>query len=145
MTIFEVKNMPKTKETEDVFEQMFESQVHEFVEQHLNIINEESNVFKMAKKFEDRYDFVISKTKERVNIKISEVRKQNHNLYLKITQKRISLIENEMEKLKEDIEKSLEEHNEISSDQEEILSEIFTKKKSEILNDILNELSFKFL
>lgn len=137
--------MPKSEETEDIFEQMFESKVHEFVEQHLNIINEESNVFKMAKKFEDRYDFVISKTKERINMKISETRKQNHNLYLKITQIRISLIENEMEKLTEAIEKSLEEHNEISSEQEKILSEIYTKKKSEILNNILNELSFKFL
>lgn len=137
--------MPKSEETEDIFEQMFESKVHEFVEQHLNIINEESNVFKMAKKFEDRYDFVISKTKERINMKISEIRKQNHNLYLKITQIRISLIENEMEKLTEAIEKSLEEHNEISSEQEKILSEIYTKKKSEILNNILNELSFKFL
>jgi len=92
--------MSKREENEDIFEEMFEKQVHEFVDKHIHLIKEELNIFEMAKKFEDRYNFVISKTEERVQNKIDEIKAKNQVLYLRITSQRISQIETEIEQLK---------------------------------------------
>jgi hypothetical protein len=137
--------MSRREESENIFEEMFEKQVHEFVDAHIHLIKEGLNVFEMAKKFEDRYDYVIAKTEEQVQKKIDTIKGRNQKMYLKIISQRISQIETEMEKLAEDIEKSLEEHNSISNNQEIKIKQIYDQNKDKLLKRIINILDFNFV
>ncbi|MCP4761677.1 MAG: hypothetical protein GY870_07835 [archaeon] len=139
--------MPKSnrkQESMDLFEEMFEKQVHSFLDQHKHLIDTESNVFEMAKKFDERYRFVIFKGRDEINRKIEIIRERNKIFYQKIMRSRKKTIEEQFEKLQHDIDRSIEEHNNINMNQEEKLTKIYEKNKEQLINQILNELGLNF-
>lgn len=137
--------MAKDKADEDIFEEMFEKQVHDFLDQHMHLIKEEQNVFKMAKKFEERYQYVIARSRENVDKKIENVKKRNEVLFNKLISDRKEVIKKEMDNIESDIAESLKEHDKISKEQEDILNLLYNEKKASLIEKILKELGFEFI
>ncbi len=139
--------MPKSsrkQESMDLFEEMFEKQVHSFLDQHKHLIEKETNVFEMAKKFDERYRFVIFKGRDEINRKIEIIRERNKIFYQKIINKRRKTIEKQFLKLQHDIDRSIEEHNNINKNQEEKLTTIYENNREQLVNQILDELGLNF-
>ena len=137
------KKVSKDIKSDSIFEAMFESQVHEFVEQH-NHLFEELNLFKMARAFEERYDYVITTATARVNSHIKRTKRKNNKLYNEIVEQRKDSINSEMDKMKISIEKSIKEHNNQNNDHIKKLNQVYKKNKEKLIDIILNEMEINF-
>lgn len=140
-----VRDEEEIKKQEEIFEDMFESQVQGFMEQHEALLGEETNVFKMALKFEERYYYVIEQAKSQMNKKISDVKHKNQILYDEILTDKKAKIEDQFELLQEDIDRSLKEHDEICDRQEQKLRSLYSDKKNEFISKVLEELEVDFI
>jgi len=136
------KQEPISKDT--IFEQMFEKQVHDFVEQHDILLRENLNLFQMAKKFEERYDYVIETAKKRINDEISNAKLRNSSLHEELMNQRKELIEKEMEKLTLIINNTIQQH--LVKNQEDIaeLEKLYHDKKKELIDDIIKQIGINY-
>lgn len=137
-------NGEEIKRHDEMFEEMFESQVHDFMEQHKELFEEDLNVFKMAMRFEERYDFVIDQAKKQMEGKIKKTKERNSQIREDILGEKKSRIEEKLKLLQADIDKSLEEHNQICSDQEKKLRNLYDEHRSELVDKIIKELGVEF-
>ena len=131
------KDLNEIIEGEEVFEDIFETQVQEFMEKHAYLIKEELNIFKMAKAIEDRYKFVTGKAKERSQERINKVKEQNKIFYQTLMNERKQILEKEMKNIERDIEKATKEYILYEKQQEEEQNKIFDKKKEELIEKII--------
>ena len=70
--------MPKAKKgPKKSYEEMYTKQVSDFMETHGHIIEEEGDIFQMAKSFEERYDFVVSTARQQMDEEITEIKSRN--------------------------------------------------------------------
>jgi hypothetical protein len=137
--------MPKAKKgPKKLYEDIYTKQVSDFMDTHGHIIEEEGNVFKMAKTFEDRYEFVISTAKDQMNEEIENTKTRNEAFYDKIINEHKNKLQEDFQNLKLDIELTLEEHEVKVEIQEKVLADIFQKNKEKLLNNGIKELGLGF-
>jgi hypothetical protein len=137
--------MPKAKEApKKLFEDIYTKQVSDFMDAHGHIIEEEGNVFKMAKTFEDRYEFVISTAKDQMNEEIEETKTRNEAFYNNVINEHKNKLQEDFQNLKLDIELTLEEHEVKVDIQMKVLADIFQKNKEKLLKTGIEDLGLRF-
>jgi len=137
--------MPKAKKgPKKLYEDIYSKQVNEFMETHGHFIEEEGDIFKMAKSFEERYDFVISTAKKQMVDEIEEIKVRNADFYERlINEHKIKLLE-DFQNLKLDIELTLEEHEVKVEIQMKVLEDIFKKNRKKLVVEGIKELGLGF-
>lgn len=145
------ENTTETHDSIDIYEDMFEKQVHDYIEKHKeekfgkdHQTPKELNVFKIALELENRYNYIIKKAEERKDEAIKQIEKYNGELKRMILSEQRNNIEREMIALKNDIEESLEDHKKKEREMEDKIRKVYEENKQKILQEILDELGFNF-
>ena len=137
--------MPKAKKgPKKLYEDIYSKQVSDFMKTHGHIIEEEGDIFKMAKRFEDRYDFVISTAKKQMTDEITEVKTRNGEFSKRLINEHQNRLLEDFQNLKLDIELTLEEHEVKVDIQMKVLEEIFAKNKKKLIAEGMKELRLGF-
>ncbi|MBN2155425.1 MAG: hypothetical protein JW776_05235 [Candidatus Lokiarchaeota archaeon] len=137
--------MPKAKkEPKKLYEDIYTKQVQDFMETHSHIIQEEGDVFKMARSFEERYDFVISTAKQQKKDEIYEVEIRNAKFYDQLINEHKNKLLEDFQNLKLDIELTLEEHEVKVDIQMKVLEDLYIKNKKKLIDMGIKELELGF-
>jgi hypothetical protein len=132
------------KEPKKLYEDIYTKQVSDFMDTHGHIIEEEGNIFKMAKTFEDRYEFVISTAKDQMKEEIEETKTRNDAFHDKVINEHKNKLQEDFQNLKLDIELTLEEHDVKVDIQMKVLADIFQKNMEKLLKLGIEELGLGF-
>ena len=137
--------MPKAKKgPKKVYEDIYSKQVSEFMKTHGHIIEEEGDIFKMARSFEERYDFVISTAKNQMNEEIENVKVRNLEFSEHLINEHQNRLLEDFQNLKLDIELTLEEHEVKVDIQMKVLEEVYAKNKKKLIAEGIKELRLGF-
>ncbi len=137
--------MPKARKgPKKLYEDIYTKQVSDFMEKHGHLIQEEGDIFKMAKSFEERYDFVISTAKKQLNDEVEEVKHRNLEFSERLINEHKNKLLEDFQNLKLDIELTLEEHEVKVDIQMKVLEDVFAKNKTKILTEGIKELRLGF-
>ncbi len=137
--------MPKAKkEPKKLYEDIYSKQVSDFMETHGHIIEEEGDIFKMARTFENRYDFVISTSKEQMNEEIEQNKARNDAFYDNVINEQENKLQEDFQNLKLDIELTLEEHEVKVDIQMKVLEDLYSKNKEKLLEEGIKILGLDF-
>lgn len=130
---------------EEIYEDIFENQLNQYMDQISKSQIETFNAFEMAKIIEDRFDYIITKAKEKADNEISSVKDYNKSFAEKLISQRKSLIDSYMFNLQNDINKSIEEHNQICDKQIEKIRNKYKSNKDKLLKKFIECLGLEFL
>ncbi|MHA1452220.1 MAG: hypothetical protein ACTSRD_05100 [Promethearchaeota archaeon] len=137
--------MPKKKKgPKKLYEDIYSTQVTDFMKTHGHIIEEEGDIFKMAISFEERYDFVISAAKQKMNDEIEEVKSRNDAFSERLINEHQNLLLEDFQNLKLDIELTLEEHEVKVDIQMKVLEDLFKKNLKKLLAEGIKELGLGY-
>lgn len=130
---------------EEIYEDIFENQLNQYMDQISKSQIDTFNAFEMAKIIEDRFDYIITKAKEKADNEISLVKDYNKSFAEKLISQRKSLIDNYMFNFQNDINKSIEEHNQICDKQIEKIRNKYKSNKDKLLKKFIECLGLEFL
>ncbi|TFG20019.1 MAG: hypothetical protein EU530_04560 [Promethearchaeota archaeon] len=137
--------MPKAKRgPKKSYEDIYTKQVSDFMETHGHIIEEEGDIFQMAKNFEERYDFVISTAKQQMDDEIAEIKIRNDKFSEQLINEHQNRLLEDFQNLKLDIELTLEEHEVKVDIQMKVLEDLYKKNKKKLLDEGIKELGLGF-
>lgn len=137
--------MPKAKKgPKKTYEDIYTKQVSDFMETHGHIIEEEQDIFKMARNFEERYDFVVITAKQQMNDEIEDTKKRNHDFYKRLINEHQNKLLEDFQNLKLDIELTLEEHEVKVDIQMKVLEDLYKKNKAKLRTEGIKELGLGF-
>ncbi len=102
------------------------------METHGHIIEEEGDIFQMAKNFEERYDFVISTAKQQMEDEIAEIKIRNDKFSEQLINEHQNRLLEDFQNLKLDIELTLEEHEVKVDIQMKVLEDLYKKNKKKV-------------
>jgi len=127
-----------------LYEDIYTKQVSDFMDAHGHIIEEEGNIFKMAKTFEDRYEFVISTAKDQMKEEIEATKTRNDAFLDNVINEHKNKLQEDFQNLKLDIELTLEEHDVKVDIQMKVLADVFQKNMEKLLKLGIEELGLGF-
>lgn len=127
-----------------LYEDIYTKQVSDFMDTHGHIIEEEGDMFKMASKFEERYDFVITTAKEQMIDEIEQIKTRNSEFSERLINEHKNRLLEDFQNLKLDIELTLEEHEVKVDIQMKVLEELYAKNKKNLLSEGIKELGLGF-
>lgn len=130
---------------DEVYEEIFENQLNKYMERLSKSEIDTFNAFEMAKIIEERFEFIITKAKEKATSEISMTKEYNKSLAERLVSQRKSMIESYMFNLQNDINKSIQEHDQICSKQIEKIQNKYNLNKDKILKKFTETVGFDFL
>jgi hypothetical protein len=137
--------MPKARKgPKKDYEDIYIKQVSEFMETHSHLIEEEGDIFKMAKSFEERYDFVVSTARQHLEEEIIKVKSRNEAFFEHLINEHQNRLLEDFQNLKLDVELTLEEHEVKVDIQMKVLEDLYRKNKKKLIVEGIKDLGLGY-